>query len=321
MDNQPYRFLLWLAPCLALLVGFMTMQMGTTLPIAVTLGLTIWVGTWWIFETIPIPFTSLIPFVVLPAFNIIDFKQASASFGNHVIILLMAAFLLAKGLEHSQAHKRVAFSIIRIIGGTSAFRIVLAFMCACAFLSMWMSNTATVLALMPVAVAVTAASNNHAFSVALLLGLAYSASIGGVGTLIGTPPNVIFASVFEQSSGTEFNFVEWMAIGVPVVLVMIPIVALWLTRGIKLNHTISLLKMNQWSLSEKRALSIFGLVVCLWVFRKTPFGGWSELFAINSIGDVTIAIFGAILMATVKGDSNKPLLEWQQAKTLSLIHI
>lgn len=316
MDNKPYRFLLWLAPSLALFVGLLTMQMGSTLPIAVTVGLTIWVGIWWIFETIPIPFTSLIPFVVLPAFNIIDFKQASSSFGNHVIILLMAAFLLAKGLEHSQAHRRIAFSIIKFIGGTSAFRIVLAFMTASAFLSMWMSNTATVLALMPVAVAVSSASNDKRFSIALLLGLAYSASIGGVGTLIGTPPNVIFASVFEQNTGKEYNFVDWMKIGVPIVIVMIPLVAVWLTRGIRLQQSISLPQMGRWSISEKRALSIFGFVVFLWITRKTPYGGWSELFSITGIGDVTIAIFGAVLMAIVKGDKQQPLLQWEQAKTI-----
>lgn len=308
--------LTWIAPVMSVVIGFVCVTLGLPQQVAITIALTVWVGTWWIFECVPIPFTSLLPFVVLPAFNIIDYKQASSSFGNHVIILLLGAFLLAKGLESSQVHRRIAFKIINLIGGTSAFRIVLAFMCASAFLSMWMSNTATVLALMPVAAAVCAGSSNKVFSISLLLGLAYSASIGGVGTLIGTPPNVIFASVYEQYAGVEFNFVDWMTIGVPVVVVMIPLVALWLTHKIKLEHKIELPEMGKWSLSEKRALAIFSLVVLLWVFRKTPFGGWTHWTGIEGIGDVTIAMFGAIIMAIVKGDNNKPILTWETAKTI-----
>ncbi|MBU2882285.1 SLC13 family permease [Psychrosphaera sp. B3R10] len=313
---DPKQSLTWIAPIVAVFTGVICFYLGLSQDIAITIGLTVWVGTWWIFECVPIPFTSLLPFVVLPTFNIIDYKQASSSFGNHVIILLLGAFLLAKGLESSQVHKRIAFKIINVIGGTSAFRIVFAFMCASAFLSMWMSNTATVLALMPVAAAVCAGSSNKVFSVALLLGLAYSASIGGVGTLIGTPPNVIFASVYEQYAGMEFNFVDWMAIGVPIVVVMIPLVALWLTHKIKLDHKIELPQMGQWSLAEKRALAIFSVVVCLWVFRKTPFGGWTAWSGIEGVGDVTIAMFGAIIMAIVKGDNDRPILTWETAKTI-----
>ncbi len=167
-----------LAPVLALVAGFATMSLGQPKEIAVTLVITVLVGYWWVTEAIAIPFTSLLPFILLPAFGIIDFKAASSSFGNHVIILLMGAFLLAKGLESSEVHKRIAFKIINLIGGSSAFRIVFAFMCASAvLLSMWISNTAKVLALLPVAVAIASGANNKPFAIALLLGLAYSASV------------------------------------------------------------------------------------------------------------------------------------------------
>jgi len=307
---------LWLAPVLAALAGFITLQMGQTSAIALTLGTTVWVGYWWITEAVPIPFTSLLPFILLPGLGVIDFKQASSAFGNHVIILLMGAFLLAKGLEASQVHKRIAFNIINFIGGTSAFRIVFAFMCASAVLSMWISNTATVLALLPVAVAIASASDNKKFAIALLLGLAYSASVGGVGTLIGTPPNVIFASVYDNFAGEEYGFVRWMQIGVPVLLVTIPLIALWLTRGIELAGKVDLPKMTLWSTSEKRALTVFVLVALLWVFRKNPFGGWSELTGMTQVGDVTIALFGALLMAIIPGDKDKALLTWNEAKTI-----
>lgn len=314
--KQPSSIHLWLAPFLALLTFLGADLTGQTTPISVTLAITIWVGYWWITEAISIPFTSLLPFILLPAFGVIDYKAASSSLGNHVIVLLMGAFLMAKALEASEVHKRIAFNIIQIIGGTSAFRIVFAFMVACSFLSMWISNTATVLALLPVATAIALSSKDKKFTIALLLGLAYSASIGGVGTLIGTPPNVIFASVYDNFSGQEFGFVEWMTIGVPIVICTIPAVAFWLTRGVKLNSKLDLPKMSKWSLSEKRALMVFGLIAFLWITRKNPFGGWSELTGIKLAGDATIALLGVLLMATVKGDGQKPLLTWDNAKTI-----
>ena len=305
-----------IAPVLAMLVGLLSYQAGQTSAISYTLATTVWVGYWWITEAVPIPFTSLLPFILLPAAGIINFKEASSSFGNHVIILLMGAFLLAKGLESSQVHKRIAFNIIEKIGGTSAFRIVFAFMCASAILSMWISNTATVLALLPVAVAIASASKDKRFTIALLLGLAYSASVGGVGTLIGTPPNVIFASVYENFAQKEFSFLHWMQIGVPIILVTIPVIAFWLTRGVSLSTKVSLPKMGQWSVAEKRALSIFVVIALLWVFRKNPFGGWAELTGSKQVGDVTIALFGVLLMAIITDDNKKPILQWDQAKQI-----
>ncbi len=181
---------------------------------------------------------------------------------------------------------------------------------------MWISNTATVLALLPVATAIAISSNDKRFTIALLLGLAYSASIGGVGTLIGTPPNVIFASVYDNFAGQEYGFLEWMAIGVPIVIVTIPTVAFWLTRGVKLNSKLDLPKMAQWSISEKRALLVFGFIALLWITRKNPFGGWSELTDIKLAGDATIALLGVVLMATVRGNNNMPLLTWDKAKMI-----
>lgn len=315
-NNKNSNLHVFLAPVLAFAVALIAQSFGQQREVAVTLGITVWVGYWWISEAVPIPFTSLLPFILLPAFGVINFKEASSSFGNHVIILLMGAFLLAKGLESSQVHKRIAFNVIHFIGGTSAFRIVLAFMTACALLSMWISNTATVLALLPVATAVALSSNDKKFTIALLLGLAYSASVGGVGTLIGTPPNVIFASVYENFAGQEYGFLTWMKVGVPIVILMIPAMAFYLTRGITLNTEISLPKMGKWSLSEKRALLVFGAIALMWVFRKNPFGGWSSLFSMPMVGDATIALFGALLMALVKGENQQPLLTWDKAKTI-----
>ncbi len=308
--------MVWLAPIFGLIGGCLTLYMGQPQTIAVTLGITIWVGLWWVTEAVPIPFASLVPFIFLPAFGVIDYKAASSAFGSHVIILLLGAFLLAKGLEASGVHKRIAFSIINAIGGTSAFRIIFSFMVASSVLSMWISNTATTLALIPVATAIALTSKNKEFSIALLLGLAYSASIGGVGTLIGTPPNVIFASVYESFAGHEFGFVEWMKYGIPVVIVTIPVVALYLSRGIQLEHSINLPESGSWRKSEKRAIAIFSVIALLWIFRKHPGGGWSELTGLTLVGDATIALFGAMLMAIIIGDNKKPILDWATAKTI-----
>ena len=307
---------IWLAPIIAILVATLTSGLGQSYEIAVTLGVTTWVGLWWITEAVPIPFASLIPFIMLPSFGVIDFKEASSAFGSHVIILLLGAFLLAKGLESSGVHKRIAFNIISFLGGTSAFRIVFAFMAASAILSMWISNTATVLALIPVATAVALSANNHKFAVVLLLGLAYSASIGGVGTLIGTPPNVIFASVYEATAGQEYGFLQWMKLGVPIVAITIPVVALVLTRGISLSHKIDLPEVGAWNKAEKSAIAVFIFIAFLWVFRKHPFGGWAELTGMAQVGDATIALFGALLMALIKTDNNQPVLTWDKAKTI-----
>lgn len=304
------------APVFALISALISIQLGQPLPISYTIAVTVWVGIWWVTEAVPIPFASLIPFIMLPALGVIDFKVASSAFGSHVIILLLGAFLLAKGLEASGVHKRIAFNIINKIGSNSAFRIVFAFMVASAVLSMWISNTATVLALIPVATAIAVSAQNNRFAKALLLGLAYSASIGGVGTLIGTPPNVIFASVYENFAGQEFGFVDWMKYGVPVVVVTIPIVAWYLTKGLRLNHEIKLPEHGKWSKSEKRAIAVFACIAMLWVFRKHPFGGWSEVTGLIHVGDATIALFGALLMATVIGDNDKPILTWDKAKTI-----
>jgi solute carrier family 13 (sodium-dependent dicarboxylate transporter), member 2/3/5 len=306
----------WGAPVIAAITHLLATSLGQPSQISMTLAITVWVGIWWVTEAVPIPFASLIPFIMLPAAGVIDFKSASSAFGSHVIILLLGAFLLAKGLEASGVHTRIAFNTIKKIGGTSAFRIVFAFMVASSVLSMWISNTATVLALIPVATAIAVSAKNTKFALALLLGLAYSASIGGVGTLIGTPPNVIFASVYETFAGHEFGFVEWMRYGVPVVIVTIPIVAWYLTRGVDLVHSIELPSKSKWSLSEKRAISIFLFIAFLWVFRKHPFGGWSELTGLTMVGDATIALFGALLMGFVNGNNNKPILDWQTAKTI-----
>jgi len=228
----------------------------------------------------------------------------------------MGAFMLAKAVEASGVHKRMALHLVSVIGASEGRRVIFAFMLASAFMSMWISNTAAVLALLPVALALAEATQEKRFQRALLLGLAYSASLGGVATLIGTPPNLIFASIYETYSGEAFGFARWMTIGIPLVVLGLPVIALWLTRGIKLDVPLNLPEPGAVRPAEKRVLWVFGTVVLLWVTRTEPFGGWTGLTGMPEIGDSTIALAGVIAMFVVPDGSGGRLLDWDKAVSI-----
>jgi len=281
-----------------------------------TLASAVWIAWWWISEALPLPVTSLLPFVLLPLGGVLSFNEASAALGDHIIVLFMGAFMLAKAVEASGVHRRIALNLVRWIGAAEGRRIVLSFMIASAVLSMWISNTAAVLALLPVALALAEASEDHRFQRALLLGLAYSASLGGVGTLIGTPPNLIFASIYESFSGEPFGFARWMLIGMPMVIIGLPVIALWLTRGLKLSMPLALPDLGTMSVYEKRVLMVFGAVIFLWVFRTEPFGGWTGLSGVVGVGDSTIALAGVLAMFITSNGQGGRLLNWEQAVSI-----
>lgn len=301
------------------IVSFLTWQLlmwlGNSYELSVTAGLTLLVAILWVTEALPIPVTSLIPFFVFPMAGIIDYKEASSSLGSHVILLLMGAFMLSKALEKSGVHRRLAVYMLRMCGASSAKRLVLGFMLTSAVLSMWISNTATTLMLLPIAMAIITSMNAPKLAAALLLGIAYAASLGGVGTPIGTPPNIIFMSVYQQATGTEVSFLNWMMTGVPVVLISIPIMALWLTRQLSAMPPCELPAVSDWQPAEKRVLTVFGLVALAWVFR--PY--WSEWLGMTMVKDSTIAIAGVVAMFLVpNGDKEKPgnLLDWKTAEAI-----
>ena len=290
---------------------------------AVAAAITLLTVTWWVSEALPIPVTSLVPFALLPLFGVIDHKTAASALGSHVILLLMGAFMLSKALERSKVHERLAIYMIRFVGLSSGKRLVFAFMLAAAMLSMWISNTATTLIMLPIALAITAKLNNQVLSVALVLGIAYAASLGGVATPIGTPPNVIFMGVYQESVGAEIGFLSWMKIGVPIVLLSLPLMALWLTRNVKTSLDIELPSLSPWRTEEKRVLAVFGLTALAWITRQEPFGGWTGLLGLSGIGDSTIALAAVVIMFIVpNGQKDEDtgqqgrLLDWQTAQTI-----
>ncbi|MFQ3234695.1 MAG: sodium-dependent dicarboxylate transporter 2/3/5 [Paraglaciecola sp.] len=305
-----------IGPLLALAFYCFLQAYGVAYLPSITAAITLLTVIWWVTEAIPIPAASLVPFALLPLFGVIDHGTAASALGSHVILLLMGAFMLSTALERSGAHERLAVYMVGMVGVSSGRRLVLGFVLATGFLSMWISNTATTLIMLPMALAILSHVDNPKLKVALVLGIAYSASVGGLGTLIGTPPNVIFAGIYEEQTGQEFGFLAWMKIGLPVVALSLPIIALWLTRNVTLEHDITLPKLGPWRREESRTLWVFGLTALAWITRNEPFGGWSGALNIPYAGDSTVALTAAVLMFLIPNGKGSRLLDWDTAKTI-----
>ncbi|MGD2035341.1 MAG: SLC13 family permease, partial [Bacteroidales bacterium] len=305
----------------------------------------------WISEAIPLAATALIPVVLFPLFGILDAKKVALTYADPNVFLFMGGFMIAMAMQRHNLHKRIALNIIRIIG-TSAKKIVLGFMLATGFLSMWISNTATAMMMLPIGLAIIdhayeletennrtkPARENFRFGIALMLGIAYSASIGGIGTIIGTPPNIIFAGI----SGSMFpdmpqiGFTEWMIIGIPIVIIFLPLTWFYLVHiGIPLkNFSITggksiiekeIAALGKMKFPEKVTLLVFILTAIGWIFRKDIqlgdilIRGWTTRLGIESyVHDGTIAMAGALLLFVIPTDirKNEFVLNWEWARRI-----
>ncbi len=304
---------LWLGPLLSVALFFLMRTNDIAYPAAITAAITLLTAWWWATEALPIPATSLIPFAAFPLFGVISHKEAAAGFGSHIILLLMGGFIMAKALEKSGAHEQFAMLILRKVGSKSNKQLVFAFMLAAALLSMWVSNTATCLMLMPIALASLAQINNPKMTVPLILSIAYACSIGGIATLIGTPTNVIFAGIYEQAFGKGFGFLAWLKIGFPIAVLAIPVAWLWLTRNVTGLCEVTLPPKEAWTVDQKRVVGVFAFIVSLWIFRTEPFGGWTTMIGVDGIGDSSVALLGAALMFIVRAKDGNGLLDWPSA--------
>ncbi|MBF7072813.1 SLC13/DASS family transporter [Glaciecola sp. MH2013] len=313
MNKSIYIFL---GPILGSVTYFVLTFFGIDYAPSITCAIAILTITWWVTEAVPIPVASIVPFALLPLFNVLNHKEVSTALGSHVILLLMGAFMLSKSLEKSGVHERLAILMVKFVGINSGKRLVFAFMLASALLSMWVSNTATILIMLPIALAILKTVKDVNLKVALILGIAYSASVGGLGTLIGTPPNVIFAGIYETQTGKEYSFVKWMTIGIPIVLIAVPIMALWLTRKIVAKPEVNLPSLGEWRVEEKRTLLVFGLTALAWITRGAPFGGWSELLGISQAGDSTVALAAVLVMFVMPNGKGGRLLDWDTAVSI-----
>ena len=272
---------------------------------------------WWIFEPLPIPVTSLLPIAVFPISGVLTPEQVGASVGSPLIILLLGGFLLSRGMESTGAHHRIALSVVNLVGGHKPRRLVLGFMIAGALLSMWISNTASILMLMPVALAVLAScSDRNSLAAPLLLGLAWSCSIGGLGTPIGTPPNLILVQVYEENTAQTISFGQWMSWGIPVVLTLLPLAWWWVTRAVPRELDIQLPAVGPWRSAERRVLVVFGLTAVAWITRAEPFGGWQTWLDLPAANDASVALLAVVALFVVRDDQGEPLIDWAKASQI-----
>ncbi len=310
---RPIHITTALGPALALLVFWLLNTPEQDSAIAFTAAITIWTAVWWIFEPIPIPATSLLPLALFPAVGVLTPTEVGAAYGSPLVLLLMGGFILSTAMERSGAHRRVALTMVNLFGGSSSKRLVFGFMAAAALLSMWISNTATTLMLLPVAMAVLEKAPDKKLAIPLLLGIAYASSIGGIGTPIGTPPNLVFQQVYAETVGSEIGFLTWMSWGVPVVLIFVPITALWLTRGLDYQGSFILPAVGTWQSAERRVLIVFALTALAWVTRSQPFGGWSTFLNVPGINDAGVAMLAVVVMFLVPDGRGERLLNWESA--------
>lgn len=311
------KLALLIGPLLGFFLGVVMLNAGWPLNACMTAGLTSLCALWWIFEPIPIPATSLLPLGLFPAFGILDGEHIAAAYGSPLILLIMGGAMLSKAMEKSGVHRRLALGMVRVCGNTHSRSIVFGFMIASAFLSMWISNTATTLMLLPVALAVIEQSSDRKLTLPLLLGIAYASSIGGMGTPIGTPPNVVFLSVYQEMTGQSIGFFQWMSWALPIVVLMIPLMALWLTRHLSQCASITLESSGPWRAEERRTLIVFVLTALAWITLKEPWGGWSGVFGVHTINYGSVALVAVVVMFLCPNGKGGALLDWPAASQIN----
>ncbi len=314
--------LLWLGPVIALAITLLFAQGDLSKEIIIVIGVTSLCAIWWIFEPIPIPVTSLIPLAIFTMTGVLSPAAVAQSYGHPLILLLLGGFILSQSMAYSGAHRRIALLMVNLFGAHSARSLVLGFMVASAVLSMWISNTATTLMLLPVALATLEGNKDPKLVVALLLGIAYAANIGGIGTPIGTPPNALFMSSYTEATGISLGFLDWMAWGVPVVILFVPCAMLWITKDLTQKTTINLPSVGRWTTPEKRVLMVFAVTAILWITRSQPFGGWSAWTGLTQANDASVALLACVALFIIpsgadKSSANKPGTEQQAAMNSS----
>lgn len=302
-----------LGPLLSTLVFALSLGSGLSQDASATAAVTVLCLLWWVLEPIPIPVTSLLPLALFPLFGVLDSGAIAAAYGSPLILLLLGGFLLSKAMESSGAHRRIALLMVKLFGGDNPRRLVLGFMSASALLSMWISNTATALMLLPVALAILDTSEQRDLAVPLLLGIAYAASIGGMGTPIGTPPNLVFMEVYTNETGSSVSFTRWMSWALPVVVLMVPLAGLWLTRRLPAHGNLSLPALGPWSVAQKRVLTVFLITAIAWMTRKEPFGGWSAWFDLPNANDASVAFIAVVVLFLLPDGRGARLLNWETA--------
>lgn len=295
-------------------------------------------ATWWVSEAIPLAATSLLPLALFPFLGLGTAAESAAPYANHLVYLFLGGFMLAQAMQRWNLHRRIALNIVKLVGSSPA-RLVLGFMCASGFISMWVSNTATAAMMMPIGIAVVQQAIEAAeaedlgidtrpghfnFGANLMLGIAYGASIGGIATIIGTPPNVFLAGTMFADHEIEVSFVTWLGLGIPFVVLFLPLTWLWLTKvafpleirsipGGAARIANALRELGPMTTSEKRVAIIFGATAWAWTFR--PF--WSAYIPTGKlVTDSTIAMVATIALFLTPAGNGERVLDWKWASRL-----
>lgn len=306
-------------------------------------GLVLWMAAWWMTEAVPLSVTGLLPFVILPFAGVMDAKATASAYYSPIIFLLLGGAFIALAIERTGLHRRLALFLLNVIGGGGGnFRLLLAFMAAAAFLSMLISNTSTALILMPVALAVLAGGEGHladegavartghlassseavgqqeGLSGALPMGIAFAASIGGLGTLVGSPTNAIAVGLIDEMLGIRISFAQWSAFGLPIVILGVPIAAWIIARFQHIErHAFDTQAAHDavethgaWSTPEKRLVPIIAITFLLWMGQP-----WLEAFVPKgSLTEGTVAIMASLALFLVPDGTGRALLNWDEAE-------
>ena len=327
---------LWTGPLISIVLLFLPTPDGLSPEAHKTAAVSVLMIIWWITEAIPIYITAFLPIVLFPLLGILTSMETTKNYGHDYVLMLLGAFILAKGIEKQQLHKRISLLTIGLLG-TDKRRIILGFMVTTAFLSMWITNMAVVLIMLPIAIALISKEKENLrknFGTALLLAIAYAASVGGTATLIGTPPNLVFAGLMGQlyTNAPEMDFMSWMKIGLPVAFLFIPIIWFYIVRFFKIHDRLKggkaliskeLKILGKVSVGEKRVLFIFILTALGWVLKKNIeignfiLPGWSNVLGVaDYVHDSTVALFGAVLLFVINDGNGNKLMDWKSTLTI-----
>lgn len=297
----------------------------------------LWMIIWWITEAVPIPVASLLPLILFPSLGVMNMTESAAPYANPSIFLFMGGFMIALALEKHKLHERIAINLIRFTG-TSGNGIILGFTLATGLISMWISNTATALMMLPIGVSVitllsrtdspggeSMTKGERNFALALMLSIGYASSLGGMATIIGTPPNVVFVGFVKQFYNYDVSFFRWMIIGVPIALVTMFSCYWLLTRVLYPNHiervagsdeliASKLKELGPLRREEKLTLAVFSVTSFFWIFQQ----GLNSLIGQDVFNDTNIAVTGGVMMFLVPTNfsSGKFLLTWDDTRSL-----
>lgn len=293
-----------------------------------------WMIVWWITEAVSISVTSLLPLILFPLSGVMEVNDVGANYGSSIVFLFFGGFVLALGLEKVNLHRRIALTIIKKTG-TTPNKVILGFMIATASMSMWISNTASTVVMLPIALSVihlltnenkNPNKNQKNFALSVMLGIAFSANAGGIATVIGTPPNSVLIGLLESEYQIQISFVKWMMIGLPFALILIAIIYVVLVHWIfptkdlqfKTSNNVideELKKLGSISPREKQVLWVFVIIVFFWIFRTLI----NSIFPFLKLSDTTISIIGALALFAIPVNLKKGefILKWEDTQKLS----